>query len=156
MPNHKSLERCSYWSQKQEKDAPSMVLTPLSGAKHRILFLTPKKIPQKKYPLSGSEVGMFTSSLYALRCRQGQGRGTGDVQSLAGGVQGGGQHVSDGQDAPLLQSWRAGPPGRHLGPYPKVHFTSLSSDLLMYHVQYIMCAASYAVLAQRKFMYMED
>ncbi len=119
MPNHKLLERCSYWQQKQEKGAASMVLTPLTG----------------------SEVGMFPSSLCVLRCRQGQGRGTGDVQSPAGGVQGGGQHVPDGQDAALLQSWRAGPPGRHMGPHPKVQFTLLSSDLLVHHGQCIRCAA---------------
>jgi len=92
-------------------------------------------------PLTGIEVSMLTGSLCVLRCRQGQGRGIGDVQSPAGGVQGGGQHVPDGQDAPLLQSWRAGPPGRHLGPHPKVQFTLLSSDLLVCHAQCIGCAA---------------
>ncbi len=52
--------------------------------------------------LTGSDVSISTDSLCVLRCRKGQGRGTGDVQSPAGGVQGGGQHVPDGQDAPLL------------------------------------------------------
>ena len=53
-------------------------------------------------PLPGSKVTLLTGSLCVLRCRQGQGRDTGDVQSPPGGVQGGGQHVPDGQDAPLL------------------------------------------------------
>lgn len=106
--------------------------------------------------LPGSEVSISTGSLCVLRRRQGQGRGTGHVQSTAGGVQGGGQHVPDGQDAPLLQSWRAGPPGRHLGPHPKVQSTPLSSDLLVHHGQCIRCAAFLCSWWQRELMYQQD